>query len=88
MVFQDRFKKWILVSCSSDTEKTAFTTCQGLSQFKTMSFGLCNAPALFKRLMETILRGLLSEAYLVYLDNIIIVGWKLEEHLNNMWLVF
>ncbi|GBN65899.1 Transposon Ty3-G Gag-Pol polyprotein [Araneus ventricosus] len=49
-----------------------------------MPFGLCNAPATFERLMETVLRGLSSEACLVYLDHIIIVGRTFEEHLNNL----
>ncbi|GBL88233.1 Retrovirus-related Pol polyprotein from transposon 297 [Araneus ventricosus] len=53
-----------------------------------MSFGLCNAPATFERLMETLLRGLSSEACLVYLDVIIIVGRTFEEHLNNLRKVF
>ncbi|GBN75169.1 Retrovirus-related Pol polyprotein from transposon 297 [Araneus ventricosus] len=71
-----------------DKEKTAFTTGQGLWQFKVMPFGLCNAPATFERLMETVLRGLTSEAYLVYLDDIIIVGRTFQEHLNNIRKVF
>ncbi|GBN37863.1 Retrovirus-related Pol polyprotein from transposon 297 [Araneus ventricosus] len=49
-----------------------------------MPFGLCNAPATFERLMETVLRGLSSEACLVYLDDIIIVERTFEEHLNNL----
>ncbi|GBN87066.1 Retrovirus-related Pol polyprotein from transposon 297 [Araneus ventricosus] len=71
-----------------DKEKTAFTTGQGLWQFKVMPFGLCNAPATFERLMETVLRGLTSEACLVYLDDIIIVGRTFKEHLNNIRKVF
>ncbi|GFU74526.1 retrovirus-related Pol polyprotein from transposon 297 [Trichonephila clavipes] len=49
-----------------------------------MPFGLCNAPATFERLMETVLRGLSYEACLVYLDNIIIVGRSFEAYLKNI----
>ncbi|GFX45301.1 retrovirus-related Pol polyprotein from transposon 412 [Trichonephila clavipes] len=60
-----------------DKEKTVFTTGQGLWSFKVMPFGLWNAPATLERLMETVLGGLLYDACLVYLDDIIIVGrWK------------
>ncbi|GBM73773.1 Retrovirus-related Pol polyprotein from transposon 297 [Araneus ventricosus] len=79
---------WQVEIRPEDREKTAFTTGQGLWQFKVMPFGLCNTPATFERLMETVLRGLSSEACLVYLDDIIIVGRTFEEHLNNLRKVF
>ncbi|GBO22347.1 Retrovirus-related Pol polyprotein from transposon 297 [Araneus ventricosus] len=53
-----------------------------------MPFGLCNAPATFERLIETILRRLSSKACLLYLDDIIVVGRTYEEHLNNLRKVF
>jgi hypothetical protein len=57
-----------------DKEKTAFSTGQGLWHFTVMPFGLCNAPANFDRLMETVLRGLTYNACLMYLDDVIIIG--------------
>ncbi|GBN99165.1 Retrovirus-related Pol polyprotein from transposon 297, partial [Araneus ventricosus] len=79
---------WQVEIQPEDKEKSAFTTGQGLWQFKVMPFGLCNAPATFKRLMETVLRGFTSEACLVYLDDIIIAGRTFEEHLHNIRKVF
>ncbi|GBN05127.1 Retrovirus-related Pol polyprotein from transposon 17.6 [Araneus ventricosus] len=79
---------WQVEIQPEDKEKTAFTTGKGLWQFKVMPFGLCNALATFERLMETVLRGLTSEACLVYLDEIIIVGRTFQEHLNNIRKVF
>ncbi|GBO25603.1 Retrovirus-related Pol polyprotein from transposon 297 [Araneus ventricosus] len=57
-------------------------------QFKVLPFGLCNAPATFERLMETVLRVFTSEACLVYLDVIIILGRTFQEHLNDIRKVF
>jgi len=79
---------WQVEISPQDREKTAFTAGQGLWQFKVMPFGLCNAPATFERLMETVLRGLSYEACLVYLDDIIIIGRTFEEHLKSIRSVF
>ena len=49
-----------------------------------MAFGLCNAPATFERLMETVLSGLHWEICLVYLDDIIVYGKSFEEMINNL----
>ena len=67
-----------------DKEKTAFSTGQGLWQFTVMPFGLCNAPATFQRLMESVMRGLTYDACLLYLDDIIVVGNTFEDHLGNL----
>ncbi|GFW46351.1 retrovirus-related Pol polyprotein from transposon 17.6 [Trichonephila clavipes] len=75
---------WQIELHPDDKEKIAFTTGQGLWQFKVMPFGLCNAPATFERLMEIVIGGLSYEACLVYLDDIIIVGRSFEEHLKNI----
>ena len=53
-----------------------------------MPFGLCNAPATFQRLMETVLAGLAQERCIVYLDDILVIGRTFEEHLRNLREVF
>ena len=69
-------------------EKTAFITHSGLYEFCVMPFGLCNAPATFQRLMEVVLRGLVRECCLVYLDDILVIGRTFTEHLANLAKVF
>lgn len=49
-----------------------------------MPFGMCNAHATFERLIVCVLAGLLGDASLVYLDDVIIVGHNFEGHLQNL----
>ena len=65
-------------------EYTAFTTYEGLYQFKVLSFGLCNAPSTFQRLMECVLRGLNWQICLIYTYDIIIFSKTFEEHLQHL----
>ena len=64
--------------------KTAFCSHSGLYEFTVMPFSLCNAPATFQRLMETVLAGLARDKCFVYLDDILVVGKNFEEHLCNL----
>jgi hypothetical protein len=79
---------WQVALRTDDKEKMAFSTGQGLWQFTVMLFGLCNAPATFERLMESVLRGLIYDSCLVYLDDIIVIGRTFQEHLDNLRKVF
>ncbi len=79
---------WQVEVSPIDRYKTAFTTQCRLYQFTVMSFGLCNAPSTFQRLMETILAGLHWTTCLVYLDDIIIFSRTVEEHLSQLRDVF
>lgn len=67
-----------------DRPKAAFVTKHGLFEYTRMLFGLCNAPSTFQRGMGLVLRGLQWVTLLIYLDDVIITGKTLKEHLNNL----
>ena len=79
---------WQVEVAEEHREKTAFCTPEGLFEFNVMPFGLCNAPATFQRLMNSVLAGLQWSTCLVYIDDIIIVGKTFDEHLKNLQHVF
>ena len=78
---------WQVVMSEEDKPKTAFSTGNGLYQFTVMSFGLCNAPATFERLMEKVLSGLPWEVCLLYLDDIIVHGREFGEAIKRLHIV-
>ncbi|UYV79552.1 K02A2.6-like [Cordylochernes scorpioides] len=78
---------WQIDVEESDREKTAFITPDGLYEFKVMPFGLCNAPATFKRMIDNLLKGLKWTICLCYLDDIIVFSDGFEEHLRRLQLV-
>lgn len=71
-----------------DQEKTAFTTLFGLYEFQHMPFGLCNAPAMFQRIMQCCLGGQVSKSVLIYLDDVIVYSPVFSVHLNHLETVF
>ena len=79
---------WQVEVAAEHREKTAFCTQEGLFEFNVKPFGLCNAPATFQRLMNSVLAGLQWSSCLVYIDDIIIVGKTFDQHLFNLQQVF
>ena len=80
---------WQVPIQERDKEKTAFRTSSGqLFEFNQVPFGLCNAPATFSRLMNSVLAGLHWETCLFYLDDIIVFAATWEEHLDCLRQVF
>ena len=63
---------------------TAFTSYQGLYQFKRLPFGLCNSPATFQRVMELVLRGLQWDTCLIYIDDVVIHSPSFETHIQRL----
>ena len=62
---------WQVRTHPDSQEKTAFATHSGLCEFQVMHFGLCNSPATFQRLMDTILSELTIKSCMVYIDDVL-----------------
>ena len=79
---------WQIRVADDSVEKTAFVTPDGLFEFRVMPFGLTNAPAVFQRLMQTVLKGLnpIDGAHFVsvYIDDILIFSKSMEEHVHHI----
>ncbi|UYV66855.1 hypothetical protein LAZ67_4003110 [Cordylochernes scorpioides] len=75
---------WQVEVEEQDREKTAFITPDGHYQFNVLPFGLCNGPATFERLMDTVLRTHKWKICLCYLDDVIIFSEDLHSHLNRL----
>ena len=71
-----------------DVNKTTFTCHRGTFRFPRMPFGLCNAPATFQRLMDTVLMGLNFDICLAYLDDIIVYSRDLQSHMERLERLF
>ena len=57
-------------------------TYKGLYQYTRLPFGIASAPAVFQRTMDTILQGV--EGVACYIDDIIITGKTLAEHMERL----
>ena len=75
---------WQVGVAEESRPKTAFSTHCGLFQFRVLPFGLCNAPATFQRLMNTVLAGLTHKSCVVYLDDIVVASPTFEQHLKDL----
>ena len=75
---------WQVQMDASSQEKTVFATYSGLYEFRVMPFGLCNSPATFQRLMESVLSGLTQKICMVYIDDVLVIGKIFTEHLDNL----
>lgn len=65
-----------------DEWKTAFSTRHGQFEYTVMPLGLCNAPAVFQRMMNTIFHDMLDQGCVIYLDDILIYAETEEELLR------
>ncbi|GBG62323.1 hypothetical protein CBR_g29931 [Chara braunii] len=66
-----------------DRYKTAFKTRYGHFEWIVMPFGLTNAPATSQAAMTTEFRDF-DRTVLIYLDDILVYSWTLDEHLEHL----
>lgn len=79
---------WQVEMHPQDHQKTAFTTPMGLYEFDRMPFGLCNALAMFQRLMQRCLGSMMHDILLIYLDDVVVFSPDFDSHLSHLEQVF
>ncbi|GBG74855.1 hypothetical protein CBR_g19368 [Chara braunii] len=68
----------------NDRYKSTFKTRYGHFEWVVMPFGLTNAPTTFQAAMTNEFRAMLDRFVLVYLDDILVYSWSLEDHLGHL----
>ncbi|GJP58297.1 hypothetical protein CLOP_g23003 [Closterium sp. NIES-67] len=79
---------WQIRMADNSIHKTAFRSRYGSYEYWVMPFGLTNAPATFQAEMNHILRPLLDECEVVYLDDILIYSRDMKQHVEHLRRVF
>ncbi|CAJ1087392.1 uncharacterized protein LOC118469438 [Xyrichtys novacula] len=77
---------WQVPLTERASEISAFVTPDCFLQYTVMAFGMCNAPATFQRLVNTVLAGLPNCN--AYLDDLIVYTVTWQEHLRILEQVF
>ena len=68
-----------------DEESTKYVkinTHRGLYRYTRLPFGVASAPAMFQKMMDTILQGI--PHIICYIDDILVTGNDDAEHLQNL----
>ncbi|CAM8940958.1 unnamed protein product [Rhodiola kirilowii] len=67
-----------------DQEKTTFTCPFGTFAFRRMSFGLCNAPGTFQRVVTSIFSDMIGSFIEVFMDDFTVHGDSFDTCLGNL----
>ena len=79
---------WQIELAPEDREKTAFCTRTQLLEFNVLPFGIASAPAIFQRMISTVLKGIDGKFAVAYLDDILVYSETFEDHIEHIKNVF
>ncbi|CAI7786515.1 unnamed protein product, partial [Closterium sp. NIES-54] len=79
---------WQIRMADNSIHKKAFRKRYGSYEYLVMPFGITNAPATVQAEMNHILRPLLDECVVVYLDDILIYSRDMKQHIEHLRRVF
>ncbi|GJP55920.1 hypothetical protein CLOM_g14935 [Closterium sp. NIES-68] len=79
---------WQIRMADDSVHKTAFQTRYRSYEYLVMPFGLTNTSATFQAEMNHILRPLLDECVVVYLDDILVYSRDMQQHVKHLRRVF
>lgn len=71
----------------SDKEKTAFSINGAKYEFNRMPFGLKNAPSIFQRAIDDVLRAYIGKFAHVYIDDVLVFSKTKEEHAEHLRII-
>ncbi|XP_062093836.1 uncharacterized protein LOC133799864 [Humulus lupulus] len=83
--FLDGYSDYNKISVArKDLHKTTFTCPYGTFAFRSMPFGLCNAPATFQSCMMAIFSDMVEKFLEVFIDDFSVFGDSYDECLSNL----
>ncbi|KAK3508712.1 hypothetical protein QTP70_004256 [Hemibagrus guttatus] len=72
---------------AGDKWKTTFHTTKGHYKYLVMTFGLTNVRAVFQSFINEILRDMIRQYVITYIDDILIFSSLYNEHVEHVWRV-
>jgi len=77
-----------ILLAKNDREKTAFSVGNAKYEFCRLPFGLKNAPTIFHRAIDDVLREQIGKSCYVYVDDVIIFSENMREDMKHIaWLL-
>ena len=77
-----------ILLAENDREKAAFSVRNGKYEFCRLPFGLKNAPSIFQRAIDDVLREQIGKTCYVFVDDVIIFSENMENHVKHIaWVL-